>query len=233
MADSTAQSSNIGESSAEWDAPGAEDAARDRLTKWDLRKIRTRRLILHAGRELFADRGFIVPRVEDVARAAGVSRAAFYLHFRSLEDLIQAVFSREVRWQLRRYRSLTAEILGSERRVRGWLERFFASFRQERQYVLIVYRALSSNPEIMSVIFEEHRRVLASVSRRIPSLGLSESAELPDRVRRLEFHTLFRRIEEISLYSAFNAWSDEQELAIDLLARDLTAFAATSTCELA
>jgi len=228
MADSTARSLNMSESSAEWDAPGAEDAARDRLTKWDLRKIRTRRLILHAGRELFADRGFIVPRVEDVARAAGVSRAAFYLHFRSLEDLIQAVFIREVRWQLRRYRSLTAEILGSERRVRGWLERFFASFRQERQYILIVYRALSSNPEIMSVIFEEHRRVLASISRRIPSLGLSESGELTDRVRRVELNTLIRRIEEISLYSAFNAWTEEQDLAIDLLARDLAVFAAPS-----
>ncbi|MET0137657.1 MAG: hypothetical protein ABW192_04675, partial [Sphingobium sp.] len=59
------------EAAAEWDAPGAEEAARDHLTKWDLRKIRTRRLILHAGRELFADRGFIAPRVEDVARAAG------------------------------------------------------------------------------------------------------------------------------------------------------------------
>lgn len=214
------------ETTTEWDAPGAEEAARGHLTKWDLRKIRTRRLILHAGRELFADRGFITPRVEDVARAAGVSRAAFYLHFRSLEDLIQAVFIREVRWQLRRYRGLTAEVLASERKIRGWLERFFASFRQERQYILIVYRALSSNPEIMSVIFEEHRRVVRSLARRVPLLNLSMDDD--DRVRRAEFHVLLRRIEEMSLYSAFSAWTQDQDVSIDLLARDIARFAGTA-----
>ncbi|MDO7842182.1 TetR/AcrR family transcriptional regulator [Sphingomonas immobilis] len=214
-----------GEAGAEWDAPGAEEASRDRLTKWELRKIKTRRLILHAGRELFADRGFITPRVEDVARAAGVSRAAFYLHFRSLEDLIQAVFSREVRWQLRRYRSLTNETLGSTRKIRGWLERFFASFRQERQYILIVYRALSSNPETMRVIFDEHRRVVGSLARRVPSLRLVGEDGKPDRVRVTELHTLLRRIDELSLYSAFNAWSEDTDLAVDLLARDIIRFA--------
>jgi AcrR family transcriptional regulator len=92
-------------------------------------------MILHAGRDVFAQHGFRTPRVEDVARAAGISRATFYLHFDSLEELIQAVFEREVRYQLRRYRGLTAEVLANERAARGWLEHFFASFRRERQYI--------------------------------------------------------------------------------------------------
>lgn len=54
--------------------------------------MRTRKLILHAGRELFADRDCTSPRVEDVARAAGVSRATFYLNFKSLDELVLTVF---------------------------------------------------------------------------------------------------------------------------------------------
>lgn len=196
-----------------------------RLTKWDLRKIRTRRLILHAGREVFAHRGFDSPRVEDVARAAGVSRAAFYLHFRSLEDLVLAVFEREVRWQLRRYRGLTAEVVTSERRARGWLERFFSSFRQERQYMLILYRALSTDPAYMTLIFDAHRKVLLHLAERVPVLRLLQPDGKQDAERIMEFHFLLRRIEEMSLYSAYDSWNDGFELALDLTARELVRFA--------
>ena len=211
------------QSSAEWDPAGKEDG-NARMTKWDLRKIRTRRLILRAGRELFADQGFIAPRVEDVARAAGVSRAAFYLHFKSLEDLIQEVFLREVRWQLRRYRGLTNEILSSRRRIRGWLERFFASFRQERHYILIVYRAFSNDPANMRVVFDEHIRLIDRLARRVPMLRLLLDDGTTDPARAMRLHTLMRRIDEMSAYAAFNAWTDQFEPALDMLVDDIADF---------
>lgn len=208
----------------DWDTPpGPPDDAR--LTKWDLRKIRTRRQILRAGRELFADRGFVSPRVEDVARAAGVSRAAFYLHFKSLEDLVQEVFLREVRWQLRRYRGLSDEILSSHRRIRGWLERFFASFRQERHYILIVYRAFSNDPANMRVVFDEHMRLIARLAHRVPTLRLLAGDETLDPQRAMRLNSLMRRIDEMSAYSAFDAWSQQFDSALDMLVDDIGAFA--------
>lgn len=215
------------EGSAEWDPQVArEDGVR--LNKWDLRKIRTRRTILRAGRELFAAEGFVAPRVEDVARAAGVSRAAFYLHFTSLEDLIQQVFLREVRWQLRRYRGLTDEILTSRRRIRGWLERFFASFRQERRYILIVYRAYSNDPANMRVVFDEHLRVIERLALRVSRLRLSSEDGTTDPMRSMQMHTLMRRIDEMSAYSAFNAWSEQFEPALDMLVDDIAHFSGLS-----
>jgi AcrR family transcriptional regulator len=185
------------------------------MTKWDIRRIKTRGMILHAGREVFATRGPESPKVEDVARAAGISRAGFYLHFKSLEELMLAVFRREIRWQLRRYRTLTIDILRNDRKFRGWLERFFASFRQERDYMLIIYRTLSTDPSVMEVMFQEHDRMLLDMAQRIPQLGLLHEDGTRDARMFARMHNLARQIEDISLYSAFNSWGADMSLAID------------------
>ena len=213
----------FGEFSAAWEdmddeiSLPAEIVAGNPKTKWDLRRIKTRRMILHAGREVFATRGTEAPKVEDVARAAGISRAGFYLHFKSLEELMLTVFRREVRWQLRRYRSLTADILSSERKFRGWLERFFASFRQERDYILIIYRTLSTDPSVMQIMFQEHDRMLLDMAQRIPQLGLLRADGTRNDKIFVRMHNLSRQIEDVSLYSAFNSWGGNLSLAIDLI----------------
>lgn len=211
----------FGEYSAAWEdmldeiSIPAEITAGAPMTKWDMRRIKTRRMILHAGREVFATRGPETPKVEDVARAAGISRAGFYLHFKSLEELMMAVFRREVRWQLRRWRTLTADILRNDRKLRGWLERFFASFRQERDYILIMYRTLSTDPSVIRIMFQEHDRMIQDMAQRIPQIGLLLDDGTRNDAMFTRIHNLARQIEDMSLYLAFNSWSDNTSLGID------------------
>jgi AcrR family transcriptional regulator len=56
------------------------------------RAERTRRRILEAAGRCFADLGFAKATVEEIARAAGVSKALVYVHFRGKEELLEAVF---------------------------------------------------------------------------------------------------------------------------------------------
>jgi AcrR family transcriptional regulator len=56
------------------------------------RAERTRRRILEAAGRCFADLGFAKTTVEEIARAAGVSKALVYVHFRGKEELLEAVF---------------------------------------------------------------------------------------------------------------------------------------------
>lgn len=58
------------------------------------RKVATREAIMNSALELFADRGYDAVRVEDVARAAGVSRATFYNHFSERDEVLGALFER-------------------------------------------------------------------------------------------------------------------------------------------
>ena len=52
---------------------------------------RTRAAILAAAERLFAHRGFAATRLEDVAEAVGVKRAALFYHFRDKQALYDAV----------------------------------------------------------------------------------------------------------------------------------------------
>jgi AcrR family transcriptional regulator len=51
--------------------------------------------LVAAARELFAKKGFAGTSIEDIVRAAGVTRGALYHHFQSKEELFDAVFVRE------------------------------------------------------------------------------------------------------------------------------------------
>jgi AcrR family transcriptional regulator len=58
------------------------------------RKHATREAIMDSALALFADRGYDAVRVEDVAKAAGVSRATFYNHFSEREEILAALIER-------------------------------------------------------------------------------------------------------------------------------------------
>ena len=55
---------------------------------------RARNLLLDTALRLFAERGYVGVRVEDIARAAGISRATFYKHFSEREEILAELFAR-------------------------------------------------------------------------------------------------------------------------------------------
>lgn len=72
----------------------------------------TRRVLLDAARQVFADHGFQATRTEEIVRRAGLTRGALYHHFRDKEDLFRAVHREVVGevTQLLRHRSRDARI---------------------------------------------------------------------------------------------------------------------------
>jgi AcrR family transcriptional regulator len=54
----------------------------------------TRRALLDAARELFAERGYEGVGTEEIVRAAGVTRGALYHHFGGKAELLEAVYER-------------------------------------------------------------------------------------------------------------------------------------------
>jgi AcrR family transcriptional regulator len=72
-----------------------------RLTREQSRAL-TRRRLMEAGQEVFAERGFHGASIEDIADRAGFSSGAFYSNFESKEELFLALFDER-----------TAELVGA------------------------------------------------------------------------------------------------------------------------
>src|SRR3954470_15301386 len=51
----------------------------------------TRRSLIASARKLFGDQGFAGTSVDEVVKAAGVTKGALYHHFRDKDDLFRAV----------------------------------------------------------------------------------------------------------------------------------------------
>lgn len=59
--------------------------------KWERRKEARPQELLSAALDLFVERGFAATRLDDVAKAAGVSKGTLYLYYSSKEELFKAV----------------------------------------------------------------------------------------------------------------------------------------------
>src|SRR3546814_5584646 len=74
------------------------DAPLGRWGRWMKRTkadaARTRELLLDAAEELFLRKGVSRTSLEEIARAAGMTRGAVYWHFRNKCDLFQAMHQR-------------------------------------------------------------------------------------------------------------------------------------------
>lgn len=64
--------------------------------RWERRKDARPQELLAAALDHFVERGFAATRLDDVARAAGVSKGTLYLYFSSKEELFKAVVRESV-----------------------------------------------------------------------------------------------------------------------------------------
>jgi TetR/AcrR family acrAB operon transcriptional repressor len=110
--------------------------------------------ILDAAADLFIHYGYDKTTVSDIAREAGVSKGAIYLHFESKDDLFEGLLIREI-----------------TRYTETWLERIEADPQGGTMaglYKNVLY-ALNSSP-FMSAIFRQDRQILGNYIRKPDNL---------------------------------------------------------------
>lgn len=147
----------------------------------------TRRNILDAAVQVFFDQGIARTTLEDIARAAGVTRGAIYWHFQNKADLINAVHA-EVNLPMEEvlYRILDAPGDGALRRLEEHCVSSFASLREDehsrRVYAILLLKCEYS--EEMSALIERLResrqKIIDSLARFM--LRLKEVGQISDAI---------------------------------------------------
>lgn len=109
----------------------------------------TRQKILEAAERLFSEQGIARSTLEQIARAAGVTRGAFYWHFRDKTAVLSALYERTAAPQLALIRaaseqeSLDDPLAFLEATGQDFLALFAADKSQQRMHLIMTNAALS------------------------------------------------------------------------------------------
>jgi len=100
-------------------------------------------LLLDAAAEVFAARGYVGTRVDDIVERAGVSRRTLYQHFESVEAILHEVYERAVRTSFQIVFDKLAGIDDPIERIRGAVEAY--------------YQGIADRPALAHVVFDVYR----------------------------------------------------------------------------
>lgn len=184
----------------------------------DQRRLSRQRLI-EAARNLCAEGRFLSCAVSDIADQAGISRAGFYLHFKSKEDLLNAVMSEQLDWYVNQHNTMTERRAASVEGIVGWLEQFVAGFRNAGELLVQFWTA---SPTRVIVRQQQANRLkgVEALGHRIPALRMfrKDGSIDPDRQRRILLYAY--QLEQACTTIAYQDDKDDAEATLRLLAEN-------------
>jgi AcrR family transcriptional regulator len=133
----------------------------------DQQKQFTRARLVEAGLEVCLDRGYAGATVDEIATAAGASRATFYLHFESKVQLVRelmapAAADADVLFaDLERMRDVSRE------GIQAWLERAIDYWEEHRDVLSVITEALVVEPELAADFYSEMDRLVGVMTKLI------------------------------------------------------------------
>ena len=160
-------------------------------TRRDEQRARTRRELLDAAARVFAERGYHVTSVDQVAEAAGFTKGAVYSNFTSKEELFLALLDRQIDQAV----GVLEHILQDtppEDRARAFGEQQSSIAVLDRNWYLLETEFLlyaARNEHIRERVAERQRdtraRIASIVERHLDDLGISDPPVSPTDVARI------------------------------------------------
>ena len=179
---------------------------RKRLTAEERREA-----ILESALEVFAKRGYHASSIDDIARAAGISKALIYEHFGSKEDLYLRLLDQGAADLFGRLAAAVADVDGPAPRLEAGLDAFF-HFVEERRGVWRVLFREASDPEVLAVL----DRIVGQVTGVVATLIAADPGPGPrkgeDRHAREEAIGMLAQMLVGAAQSLANWWADHQEV---------------------
>jgi AcrR family transcriptional regulator len=179
-------------------------------TRKRLTAVERRAGILDAALEVFAERGFHASSIDDIARAAGVSKALIYEHFQSKEQLHLELLQTNVEALFERLSSSVPAEDPGEARLRAGLDAFFAFVEERRGAWRMLFRE-AADAEVTAAL----DRVVAQVTAVVAALIAEEPARQPPGQSEAERKAAIAMLAQMlvgAMQSLANWWSDHQQV---------------------
>lgn len=115
------------------------------------------RQIIEVGMRLFANKGFSATSVQEIATESGISKGAFYLHFKSKDDLLLAILQYHFNIISRAFTEETKSIQNPRQKLIREQLALYSHFITHRNLVLMLAKeqAIPRNETIKQLLLEK------------------------------------------------------------------------------
>lgn len=174
----------------------------------------TRQLLLDKGLELFGTKGYAATTIDDIAVAAGTTRATFYLHFPSKADLVRSLVADTnalltgsddppLPWVVRS---------GDREHIRTWLGRKFDQWDAIRPYVTVAHQAAAAEADIQATVDQWFDTAIDDMQK-----GLDDAGRFDPSSRRIRCVLAFGELEFFSRRWMRLGWVVDRDTSLELM----------------
>lgn len=176
-------------------------------------KRMTYELFLGGALEAFDSKGYAATTIDDIASAAGSTRATFYLHFSSKVGVMSALLTKvDAILTAVDDPPLTAVVAsGSRELIRTWLDRKFSQWDEIKPYLKASYQA-SHEPDIEA----QTERWFEDVVEQMTT-GLTQAKRFSPERRRIRCVLAFGQLEYLSRRYFSAGWAIPREVCLEEL----------------
>lgn len=189
------------------------------------RKRDSREKMLTAAAECFLNSGYQAASVDDITKAAGVSRMTFYRHFSGKVDLLFAIFQREAAKATPKILHILREDFRDRATVRAWIRTFFERDRGQRHMLGVINQVVEEEPEFAAKAQHWIDQLILGLGETIPAFAVSPD-DPAQRRQWLEAWLLLYEILDHSNHAARNSGISSDPLVIDILTERFLDFVA-------
>jgi len=127
-------------------------------------------LILQVAQEVLMEKGYYETSIDEIAARVGISKGTVYLHFSSKEDLVAAIFERDMQKLVERVETILSSALTAREKMEAILQFMCGSLFNQRMQLLY---SLSNSAELRRTFLEKKaclRDMWEQLSARLTSV---------------------------------------------------------------
>ena len=188
----------------------------------EAQKQLTRDTIIDRALEIFTEKGYASTTIDEIAVAAGTTRATFYAHYPSRSDLMRAFMAR-VNAVLERAdgpdRATTAADLvdvvraGQLPGILAWLESRAVLWPVFRPYLDVLDEAAAVDRDVRALVREWHEEVIADIVR-----GMQQAGRFSEETHHIRGTLAFTQLDYVATLWTRRKLEPHREHALEVLA---------------
>ena len=197
-----------------------------RVAYLERRKATTRAAILLAARQVFADASYRDTKIDNIIRAAGISRATFYAHFESKFELACAIYDEIAPQTTALFARLPTLARDDRTGIRQWLNDF-VGIHLEHRYVTSLIAQLQLFERSFRARILSDGEALIDLVAAVEGTGFAGAKGPGDAARRerARVRLLFNRVAMLCAEAARGELSPQDaEISLELVGDEIALF---------